>query len=304
MLSQISRCYDYCRRYGRVLVVDTENSTVFASPFDSYFSFECSMIRIVTDPRDIIRSAIDDGLTVHPSHASLKPAADRRPRYEAGSNFCVDGLLLTFDFDREHEAQVLIHQQCGRAPFDLEFLSCLRMSARLRRLVERRWAGLPKPYIGIHVRNTDRKSDPGVVMRLLRRYPGGVFLATDSAEAQRSMRRLAGRRVFTSKIPDFRGAALHTRCVSHQVKERINTMAIVDLVLLALSKRVYLSAENSGYSRLARVLNRNRRVVAAWLGRDLTSGVFPWWRESSLALGKMGGWLPRYAAWLSAPKVR
>src|SRR5690606_22026358 len=137
-------------------------------------------------------------------------------------------------------------------------LGCLRLSPRLRRLVERRWAGLPKPYIGIHVRNTDIKSDAGKVLPLVRRYLGGVFLATDSVAVRRSVRKAAGRRIAMTGIPNFKGAGLHRKEVSAKMKFRINTMAVADLVLLALSKRVYVATEASGYSLLARELNRHR----------------------------------------------
>lgn len=294
MLSQLSLCFDYCLRHGRVLVIDTANSHAFASPFSYYFSFVHPSLQVITDPGEFIRTAIAKGLSVHPPHARLDPRGHASPRYVKNLNFCLDGVPLTFDFDRDHEAAVLVHQQCGRMPFDFEFMSCLRLSPRLRGLVERRWAGLPKPYIGVHVRNTDIQSEPGKVMPLVRRYPGTVFLATDATAVQRSIRKEAGRRVFTSEIPDFGGRPLHHRQVTPRMKTGINTTAIVDMVLLALSKRVYVATEASGYSLLARELNRNRQVLVAWLGRDLLRGSLPWWREANLAIGTISGIFSRY----------
>jgi hypothetical protein len=303
VLSQVSLCFNYCLRHRRVLVIDTLHSTSFASPFRHFFSFVHDSVKVVTDPRELIRTAISKGLSVHPAHARLNPKGHVPPRYTKNLNFCLDGIPLTFDFDCDHDAAVLIHQQCGRTPFDLEFMSCLRLTPRLRGLVERRWASLPKPYIGVHARNTDIKSDPDKVMPLVRRYPGAVFLATDSAALQRSVRKGAKRRIFTSKIPDFTGKPLHHRNVSPKMKIRINTVAIVDLILLALSKRVFLTTEASGYSLLARELNQNRHVVIAWLGRDLAAGSYPWWSDANLAIGTIKGAFPRCAAWYHASKA-
>ena len=305
MLSQVSRCFNYCLRYGRVLVIDTENSFSFSSPFCDYFSFVHPSLKVVTDPAEFIRTATAAGFSVHPPHARLTPSDHERPRYSYINdlNVCFDGIPLTFAFDCDHDAAVLIHQQCGRTPFDFEFMSCLRLSPRMRGLVERRWASLPKPYIGVHVRNTDIKSDPDKVMPLIKCYPGTVFLATDSATVQRSVHKEAKRRIFTSKIPDFNGRPLHHRHVSKKIKIRINTTAIVDLILLALSKRVYVATEASGYSLLARKLNQNRRVIVAWLGRDLATGSCPWWSDAHLTIGTIQGSLSRCAAWFHASKA-
>jgi hypothetical protein len=257
---------------------------------------------VVADPRKFIESAITRDLAVHPPHARLDTKGGEQPRYVENLNFCLADIPLTFDFAGDHDATVLFHQQCGRRAFDSEFLSCLRLSARLRGLIERRWASLPKPYVGVHVRNTDIKSDTSRVMPIIRRYLGGVFLATDAVSVQRSVRKAAGRHVFISEIPNSRGAPLHHRRASPKEKFRLNTTAIVDLVLLALSKRVYLATEASGYSLLARELNRNRALLVAWLGRDLASGSCSWWREPHLMIGTVRGLWSRCGAWWRVAK--
>jgi hypothetical protein len=294
MLSQLGRCVDYCLRHGRTLVIDTDRSMTFAAPFGRFFSIEHPALRVVTAPREFVRMAIERDFSVHPAHARLRPTWRQQPRYvEQMKNFCAEGAPVTFDFDRDHEATVLVHQQCGREPFDCEFMGCLRLSPRMRAVVERRWASLPRPYIGIHARNTDIKSDISRVMPLIRRYRGAVFLATDSAEVQREVSASAGRHVFMSGIPDFKGGALHIQHVTPRTKDGINTTAVADLLLLALAKRVYATTETSGYSALAQELNRNQRLVAAWMGRDLPSCTWPWLRSLALARGKAEGLLSR-----------
>lgn len=303
MLSQLGQCFNYCLRYGRVLVIDTENTITFASPFLDYFSIEHPSLKVITESREFIKTAIARGLAVHPPHARLNPTGGEQPGYVRNLNFCLAGTPLTFDFDINHDADVLLHQQCGRTAFDFEFLSCLRLSPRLRGLVERRWASLPKPYIGIHVRNTDIKSDPSKLMPVVRRYPGGVFLATDTVTVQRSVRRAGNRRVFISRIPDFKGKALHRKKASSRMKFRLNTLAIVDMVLLALSKRVYLATEASGYSLLARELNCNRAVLLAWLGGALEPGSCSRWSQPYLAIGRLRARLPHCEAWQWVSKL-
>jgi hypothetical protein len=216
MLSQLKRCFNYCLHYDRILVIDTSNSKTFASPFWLYFSFVHTSVKVMIDPRELIQTAIAENLSVHPLHARLDPRGHEQPRFVQNLNYCLDGIPVTFDFNCDHDAAVLIHQQCGREPFDFEFMSCLRLSPRMRGVVERRWASLPKPYVGVHVRNTDITSDPDKVMPLVRRYPGTVFLATDSATVQQSVHQEAKRRIYTSQIPDFSGRPLHHRHVSQK----------------------------------------------------------------------------------------
>jgi hypothetical protein len=123
---------------------------------------------------------------------------------------------------------------------------------------------MPKPYIGVQIRNTDYKSDPAVVAPILKRYTHSVYLATDSVEAQRYVRAIALGKVWTSPIPDFGGKPLHLTPVSFEEKFRLNRIAIEDLIMLSLAENVYVSNARSGFACLAQKLNGNQRVVIGW----------------------------------------
>ncbi len=159
------------------------------------------------------------------------------------------------------------HKSGGGRPFP-EFLRSLRFSANFAHTVAARWHSLRKPYVGIQIRNTDYKSDPAVVAPILAKYRGPVYLATDSAEAQRQILAMGHPEVWTTPIPDFGGAPIHRQPVSREEKSRLNRMALQDLVMLSLAEMVYVSHKQSGYSYLAQHLNRKQHVVIGWFRKE------------------------------------
>lgn len=304
MLSQTGRCFDYCLRHGRTLVVDTENIETFAEPFARYFRIEHPRVRVIYDVDGFIAEAHAKGLGVFPGHARL--AHDGAPPdYDPERrNYCLGGEPVTFDFGRAHEASVLVHHQCGMAEIGTEFLRSLRLSPEMCREVARRWSELPKPYLGVHVRHTDIKGDIAPILPLLERYKGAVFLATDSAEVQARLRSARTQGVFTTEIPDFGGNALHLERVTGAAKSRVNATAVVDLVLLALAENVYAAPSRSGYSTLAKILNRSQQTAVGWIeARHAGAGIALALRLNLIRNKILRGWRHRPSGRLRASGV-
>lgn len=304
MLSQTGRCFDYCLRHGRTLVVDTENIETFAEPFARYFRISHPRLRVIHDANAFVAEARGRGLGVFPTHARLSHEAGR-PAYDAQRrNYCLGGEPVKFDFGRAHEAPVLVHHQCGMDAPGAEFWRSLRLSAEMCREVARRWRELPKPYLGVHVRHTDIKGDIGPLLPILERHKGPVFLATDSIEVQRRMRTLRPRGLFTTEIPDFGGNALHLEQVAGAAKTRVNTTAVVDLVLLALAENVYAAPSRSGYSSLAKALNRSQQTTVRWIeARHAGAGVALALRLNLVRNKLLRGWRHRPSGPLRASGV-
>jgi hypothetical protein len=301
LLSQTGRCFDYCLRHGRTLVVDSENIETFAEPFARYFEINHPRVRVIRDASGFIAEAQARGLGVFPPHARLVHG-EECPAYDAVQrNYCLGGEPVTFDFGRIYEAPVLIHHQCGMAPQGAEFLRSLRLSAEICREVAGRWRALPKPYLGVHIRHTDIKGDIGPVLPLFERYRGPVFLATDSAAVQARIRILRPRGLFTTDIPDFGGNALHFERVTGAMKTRVNMTAVVDLVLLALAENVYAAPGRSGYSILAKALNRTQQTAVRWIEARHAGAGFVWALRLNLMRNKiLRGWRHRPSGQLRA----
>ena len=207
-----------------------------------------------------------EGLSLFPETARL--FYDGWPPPPPGKKYLTHGHMVRFDLDQNHEADVLVHHFSGGGRPDPVFLGSLRLTADLARTVAARWQSMPKPYVGVQIRNTDHKSDPAVIAPIIARYRHPIYLATDSAEAQRMVHAMGHKQVQSSPIPDFDGKAIHQAPVSREEKSRLNRLALEDLIMLALAEKVYVSNPQSGFSDLAKGLNRRQRMVINWFKRE------------------------------------
>ncbi len=264
MLRQLSICVDYCLLHDRILVIDTASTNVFSAPFADYFSLDIDGLTVRLAPEDFLDFAEANQLSIYPPVGKLRHGTERL-RYDPElKNTCLGDVLLTFDFTREYAEDILLHHQSGGGPPTDRLMRGMRVSPRLAADFRQRWSALPKPYIGIHIRDTDKKSSFETVQPVLERVSGTVFLATDSAAAQQRAARLRPAGLFMSEIPDCGGAPIHYRSVSPEQKMTNNTTAVVDLLLLAFAEKIYVSTTESGYSRLALRLNRRQSWVLRW----------------------------------------
>jgi hypothetical protein len=264
MLCQISVCIDYCIHHGRVLVIDTGFTDVFASPFRDYFSFEIERLTVRLDAEKFLEFAEAHQLTIYPPLVKLRYGAGRPYYVEEVRNYCIDGIVLNFDFNRAYEEDILLHHQCGGGQPSDRLLRGLRLSPRLAARFNKRWSALPKPYVGIHIRDTDKTSSDETVRPVLAGHRGTIFLATDSVAAQQRARELRTEGLFMSGIPDRGGSPIHHHPSSPVEKKALNTTAVIDLLILALAQAVHVSTRDSGYSRLALRLNAKQSLVLRW----------------------------------------
>jgi hypothetical protein len=261
---QISRCINYCLLHGRILVIDTESTETFASPFRDYFSLLIKGLTVRLDTDEFLDFAETNQLSIYPPCVKLRYGTDRPYYKDRSENYCLDGASLTFDFKSEYSENILVHHQCGGGtPSDL-LLNGLRLSPWLADRFRERWLSLLKPYVGIHIRDTDMKSSYEFLLPLIQRCPQVIFLATDSAAVQKRARQSRPSGLFMSEIPDYGGLPIHSHSVTPEEKQRVNSTAVIDLLILALAKKVHISTNRSGYSKLARRLNRKPIRVLRW----------------------------------------
>jgi hypothetical protein len=264
MLCQVGRCLEYCIRHGRELVIDTERTETFAEPFARYFSIRHRRAAVCEDVEGFLRFVREQGLVLYPESARLE-YGNNPPAAPEGMNYQLNGEKVTFDFQRAHEAPVLVHHQFGGGAAKAVLMRSLRLRPGICAEIRRRREQLPGAYVGIHIRDTDLRTGTKGVEAALRRFGGPFFLATDSAVTQRRLEALRPGEVFTSGIPDHGGRPLHLERVSPEEKARINETASVDLMLVALAVKVYTGEGHSGYANLARRLNRGQHLAIRWL---------------------------------------
>ncbi len=164
----------------------------------------------------------------------------------------------------------------GGAPASSKILCLIRLEKWLCQEFEERWTKIDggEGYTGIHIRNTDMKSDFKGTLDVIKALPDRVFVATDSAQVQNDLACIRAENLYMSKIPDFGGKPLHHFPVNDLEKTEITTTAILDLLILGLSRKCLVSNINSGYSKLALMLQRNPRLILSMIDRRNVSEVF------------------------------
>jgi len=283
MLSQIERCCRYAELTNRAVIVDTEyGADGYGDEFDRYFISRQQHLILSAKGLD---DALDCASTFPPSVArrmsSYKLSWDQQ---KDGFVEWESGELLTFDFNKDYPHELLVHQQHGRVLFAASVFMRLSLRPELTKALLARVARIGGPYLGVHVRHTDYRSD----YRLLIDQIAGseiirVFLATDNRKVLDEFRAaLPGKQVFSfaEELSDD-GSPIHLRGRKVGNVYRRNCDAILDLLLLALSVGL-VSADllngrrgvlKSGFTVLATELFKQKRYLSELLGPAVKIGL-------------------------------
>lgn len=281
MLAQIARCLHYAWRYDRRLVVDTAYA---GSPYwqDDLSAYVCSI-----EPRMTLDvSTCDDAFWDLPTEpASLAGGPRAYEARQAPASLPVptrytdaEGTPLSFDFERDHAAPLLLHHAFGGGEASITLFPHLRLRERLRLKLAQRLNSLGGAYTGLHIRHTDMRGDPRPLLRAVAAgAPPPYFVATDSAAAHAMARDILGSGQVISFSRDLSDgdAPLHRRPgrLAPAEARRHNDDALLDLLTLALADRLYWDRVDhkgtwtmSGFSLLANNLRAAPEVLQAFLG--------------------------------------
>jgi len=283
MLSQIERCCRYAERTNRAVIVDTKfGADSYGDAFDRYF---------VSRQTHLILSAKD----LHPlfDRASTFPTC-LQGRVSSYDSYLDDAQKeyveretrqpLTFDFAKNYPHDLLVHQQHRRLPIAVSVFMRLRLHPQLTRELFLRFSKIGGPYLGVHIRHTDYRSDyRPVIGQIAPLDMTKVFLATDNQQVLEEFRAaLPGKQIFSfAENLSVDGTPLHLRNSETGDVFRRNCDAILDLLLLALSVGV-VSADItnspygikvSGFTVLAAELADQKRYLSELLGDKAKIGL-------------------------------
>lgn len=187
MMHAISTCYKYCQTVGRNLLIDVSNSTTYKINFSDIFEIfhnkkflEPNIIYDLGEVNKILKKT-----------KSIYPNIDLNEKtiYLEETHIFYDknNIPLNFDLNKDYEEDILIYQQ-HRSPYDKlndYFLKNIKLKEKHMEILFNKYSDIPKPYIAIHIRNTDMKSDyVGFYeknKRLISQFDN-VYLATDSID--------------------------------------------------------------------------------------------------------------------------
>lgn len=287
-LCQIQKCFDYAKRYQRELIIDARESGLMGE-FADFFRPSNQDVKVYGSRVEFDYSALL-GCSRYPD-----VIFDGPQKYEADFSFLpnhknyiakTSDTLLTFDFNRNYEEQVLIHEQCGGGTTSFGFLENFRLADSILAIAKARLKDLHGDYLSIHVRNTEDyltnypyffhkifpkvvnkkllvcSDDPGVVV-----YARNFFIHTQI--------------ISVSNIQAVGNKPLHFHSTyeSDEDKKEATINSLMDCVALAgASKFFFMNPAHghpSGFAVLTAYLCNNRqKLFPSFLpGLDIGSGV-------------------------------
>lgn len=158
-LVQIEQCWEYAKKYNRILLIETawgtmHDSNYFSKNFDEFFSFKDTYkdkVRVIYNSDYITNNMLE-----------LLDSLDCRPTYIQGSlKFYKKWKHRSHkvDFSKDYVERLLIHYSGGGGDKSQSFLNKVILSDRFRKRIIPTLNTLPKDYMAIHVRHTDYRSN-------------------------------------------------------------------------------------------------------------------------------------------------
>jgi len=269
MLDEIETCYDYCIKYNRILVLDSRYNW-FKDDIRKYIQFNHGII--YKGELDTLYDELNTK-TTYPNELSgflksIKFSAD--PDY-----LSVDHNKLKLHTNRSEFLQ--IYSMHGFSITNFSILDNCLFTPLVLNVFRERYNKLPKDYVAVHIRNTDKTSN---IDDFLTKYTDElqgkpIFLATDYAPCIQRFKDLFGSNLYSfANIPHNNGKSIHHIRLYHNHAnidtQEFNIDCIVDVLLLAGGSKLYLSNilnyPSSGYGRLAKTLHENKGWFAKLIG--------------------------------------
>jgi len=264
-LVRIEYCLRYALKYKRKLYIDMSRSA-FSDDLENYF-----YLPIYINTKEI--NFIEYPASVYPEELkndiyNYEAIYTPQPRGHVTKN----GTSLKFDFQKKYHEQYLIYESGGGGIDSIYFLKRIKLRKELVKNIKSKIEGLGV-YSAIHIRNTDMKSDYKLFIDTIKdelcKEENNIVLCTDSYEVQQYCKSMLGIRIIIASIPDMNGKAIHTLKLNHGDKYNMNTDAIIDLFVLACSKKLYICKTTigyySGFSLLAMNLNLRKNLIKKML---------------------------------------
>lgn len=301
-LCQIERCWRYAERFGRHLIIDTQQSALFGD-FSDYFE--------VIDQTVEITTSLHHELITHLNTLQCRPnyLAGRinsySAKYEKGVGFVEIQLNQptrfntneTTDFEIDFDEPLLIYDNLGGGNDSFRLLERVQLSESIRSLVQYSIDTLQKPYAAVHVRNTDFGTNYQKLFRKIKtrvKKDRLLVCSDDPSVIEHATTYFRGHVLFfdgrqSSNDPS---GALHriTSFDNNLARRQVVIESIIDLISLGSAQHLYMATIDgfldyrlliqtgrisynplpmyklSGYSQLAAHICKNKGIIDQLLG--------------------------------------
>ncbi len=289
-LCQIDHCRRYAERHGRVLIVDGRYSGILGE-FGDYF--EMAGAGHILHTTSAAMPDID-AMACLPAEVRGRVTTIRWNGFASAQGYVATdaetGVPLRFDMTCDHAAPLLIHQQAGGGVNSFDLLDRLTLVPGLAARVSAVINGLPQPYLALHIRNTDYKTDLDMVLDYMRKrnVRRDLVLCTDHPETFQWFRdglpKTRLHQVTTSPVAVSGPVHRTERHAAAQIRREIAANSIIELCVMAGAVDLFVAALHalatpagersfaggqvrlSGFSRLAIHLCRDKARLRKLLG--------------------------------------
>jgi hypothetical protein len=263
--NEIIRCLHYCEKNDCFLLIDTRYSSFRMNIYDFFSFFHKS---IVID-EDIINN-LDLFYENNINEDNFFP----KYYYNNFISKNVKKKLVITDLSKTYKEKFIIRSNGAYGPFFYDFLKITKMKENILDILRNRYYENNLNnlfYIGIHIRNTDYKSDfKKFYMKLLGNKEiekkTNILICSDDLDV---INYFFEKKDFCnlysfSDIPKLenKNIGIHNiKNLDEETKKQINIDLICDLFLLILSHKFYFSSYESGFSKTIFECRKNKKFI-------------------------------------------
>jgi hypothetical protein len=177
--------------------------------------------------------------------------------------FHFNNIPLTFNFNKEYFEDIIVHNRDGGGNDGINILSLLYINDWLIDIIKNNYNLIKKPYISIHMQNTDYKTDYinfyNTNINIIDN--NNIFLATDSIDVLNYYKQLKNINLysFINCLTD-NNKPIHLPWINTD-KKQVVIDTISDLIILALSDNMLLPCKYYGFTILAYSLHKNKNIL-------------------------------------------
>ncbi len=260
MFVQIEHVIKYCTRYKRILLLDTTNS-IYKINFSDYFDIEYVYCNIIYNSNIIREILKKKSLSIYPAILTTDSIdilnIDKKLTWKEGNTcFCYKDTFLKLP-EKEVKEDIIVYAACGGGNGFI-FLKKLIFKDKIKEICIRKLRGFKRPYLCIHVRNTDRKCNYKEMymdnMREIHSY-NLIYICTDDKNVITFFKSKGLNVVCYTSFPSGKYRSLHK---TTEIPNRKKMYDIFVDIYMATNCSKILSNSQGGFINLLRQCHSNR----------------------------------------------
>lgn len=255
----IWNCLEYCRKFNRILIIDTRYIITFKDDFRNFIIINDPLV--YKDDIDELFCAIKNG-TFFPIFvdditkiSNIKGLVSKFSWKKLSFIYYDNKVNMTFSLKNDYEEQFLFFSTVQGGSNIVKLLKISNIESSLKEKIRNRYLSLPENFISIHIRNTDYTSNfKKFFENHLNDFKNkNIFLATDDYKVVNFFKEnIFKEKLFHfSNIPSIivrKGRGFHHDNILIPSNIMIED-CISDFLLCCLGSKYYYSCKESGFSK-------------------------------------------------------